>query len=691
MNNRPHRKNFVTQFAGVLVSFILLTLSTILNASESEDSTISYGADYFAEYQVVTLIDMIQLVPGGVGVLNSLNDGQQSRGIGSSGAQILIDGKRMSGKANDMETRLNRIQANQVKRIDLIRGNAEGLDIRSQGVLINVILKSDARDDITYFTELRLTHNTLQNTQPEFLITGSGRLDQLEFDIGLNHDLFPNATDFREQRLDPQRQIEEIRTIRREFLWTANSVTSNLQYTFDDGDVFRINGLYKDVERDEENLEDQFAFTTGNLVAEEQLRVDRDDTTWEIGGDYTTDLGEIGTLKTIFVSNKRSNTDSIIQDEIISGQPSRLFTFAEDSDEIERIIRTNLSTTMFLEQTLEIGAEAAFNELDALQSFDLGPFESSKITEDRYELFVTHSLVLNDSAHVQTSVIREQSTIKQDAIGIQNKRSFDFWKPRVELRYDLDASNQLRFVADRTVSQLNLRNFIATRNTEDDTINFGNPDLEPEKVWQYLIAYERRIAKDTGTLEIELFKDEISDFISDTRNADGSSGRGNIGAASRMGLNVELSSQLPMIGMDNARLTLTYRLRDSEMIDPFLNVPRGINFVPDETMLIDFRHDLTDLGIVYGFEANKRTPRFRQNRTVSELRTNNINVNEMFVEYSFNADIRLRFEIWNPFNDKEQYDRTFYAGDIADGMVDRIEFREREIRPVYMLRVQSIL
>ena len=94
-------------------------------------------------------------------------------------------------------------------------------------------------------------------------------------------------------------------------------------------------------------------------------------------------------------------------------------------------------------------------------------------------------------------------------------------------------------------------------------------------------------------------------------------------------------------------------------------------------------------GIVYGFDVNKRTYRFNQNRTVTEIRTNNIDVDEAFIEYTLNSNTRLRLEIWRPFKDREQYDRTFYEGDIANNIVNRIEYREREIRPTYSLMVQS--
>lgn len=685
-------KQILSRFIStILVLCLSFLMSVTVNSQEEQklNTTVSYTDDYFVSYPVVTLADMVRLIPGGITILNSLDDNQQSRGLGSTGAQILIDGKRMSGKANDMETRLSRIQANQVERIDLIRGTAEGLDIRSQGVLINVILKSDAIDKTIYLSELGLNHNNQQSFKPELLINASGRYKQLQYDIGVNHDIFIRTTDFTEDRMTPSRALEEVRTINREFLWKANSVNTNLEYTFDDGDVLRFNGLYRDVTRDEENFEDQFDFASGNLLAKETLFVMRDDKTWELGGDYETKLDGIGTLKTIFVVNTESNKDNIVQDAITDTGTVRLFTFAEDSEEIEQIIRTNLSTKIFDKQNLDVGFEAAFNELDALQSFDSSPFESSNIKEDRYEFFGTYSTDISGSVHLQASIIREESTIKQDAIGIVNQRSFGFWKPRIELRYDLDANKQLRFIADRSVSQLNLRNFIATRNTENDTIDFGNPDLVPQKVWQYLIAYEHRFADDAGTIGIELFKDEIADFITNTRNADGSSGIGNIGDAKRLGLDVEASGTLDFLGLKSARVSFTYRLRDTEMIDPFLNIERRLNGVASETYLLDFRHDLKDLGIVYGFDVNKRSYRFLQNRTVSEIRTNIIDIDDFYVEYSINKQTRLRFQIARPLKDRENYDRIFYAGDIADGVVDRIELRKRNIRPTYILKLQS--
>ena len=56
---------------------------------------------------------------------------------------MLINGKRISGKSNDIGSAMQRIQASIVSRIEVIRGTTAGLDVRSEGTLINVVLTEE--------------------------------------------------------------------------------------------------------------------------------------------------------------------------------------------------------------------------------------------------------------------------------------------------------------------------------------------------------------------------------------------------------------------------------------------------------------------------------------------------------------------------------------------------------------------
>ncbi|MBT5032479.1 MAG: TonB-dependent receptor, partial [Proteobacteria bacterium] len=159
---------------------------------------------------------------------------------------------------------------------------------------------------------------------------------------------------------------------------------------------------------------------------------------------------------------------------------------------------------------------------------------------------------LNDKLSLQSALTGEFSTIFQNRDGETNSRSFQFLKPRVELRYDWTQTDQFRFLVERTASQLDLSDFVASRNVADDLINFGNPDLEPETTWTSSIGYERRFADDGGSLEMTLVYERISDHIDKILIGDADSGVGNIGSAERLGFDLDLSTRFGFIGFPSA-------------------------------------------------------------------------------------------------------------------------------------------
>src|SRR5688572_7534406 len=96
-----------------------------------------YAPEYFTPYNVVTARDQLERIPGLQDVFDSDED---ERGFGNNGSQILINGKRLSGKSNDIGSAMDRIQSRQVVRIEVIRGTVSGLDVRSQGRVVNIVL-----------------------------------------------------------------------------------------------------------------------------------------------------------------------------------------------------------------------------------------------------------------------------------------------------------------------------------------------------------------------------------------------------------------------------------------------------------------------------------------------------------------------------------------------------------------------
>ena len=128
--------------SALLLNFIsapdLAAQSTSDIGVAEEEGRIIYDREYFSQFNVISAEDLLRRIPGVQDLMNFREYGE--RGFGSTGAQILINGQRLSGKSNDIQSALERIQARQVYRIEVIRGNVPGLDVRIEGRVVNVVL-----------------------------------------------------------------------------------------------------------------------------------------------------------------------------------------------------------------------------------------------------------------------------------------------------------------------------------------------------------------------------------------------------------------------------------------------------------------------------------------------------------------------------------------------------------------------
>ncbi len=73
--------------------------------TSADGATVTYEASFFEPYTIVSAADMLRWVPGGAALLpdnRRRGNQQEKRGFGSGGDQVLINGKRISGKSNDI-------------------------------------------------------------------------------------------------------------------------------------------------------------------------------------------------------------------------------------------------------------------------------------------------------------------------------------------------------------------------------------------------------------------------------------------------------------------------------------------------------------------------------------------------------------------------------------------------------------
>ena len=670
-----------------------------------DGATVTYEADFFEPYTVVSAADMLRWVPGGSALLpdNRRRRGQQDkRGFGSGGDQVLINGKRISGKSNDISSAMQRIQASIVSRIEVIRGTTAGLDVRSEGTLINVVLT----EELSGRSGSWQLHSGFYGDSPEYdgLVSYSntaGKLNYLvsaelgPYNRGGQEDRFEEFFTPDTNTLFEQRDIHKPRLEQELVLNTSGS------WSFDNGDNLNLNARIADKEKEE--TETTVVTVIGDPDTENLLNISLEDRLdWEIGGDLENRIGANGVLKTRLIYTNKTGDESefVSLSSTVAGNVPSESVVLTDELATESIIRSSYSWPLTGTQNLELGLEGAKNTLEkevvlfeVLPDGSLDPIDvfnsDSDVEENRYEFFSTHFWQVRQDVALESALNFEYSKIEQSGIDVDSARSFTYIKPRFDLRWDLNETTQLRGSLERTISQLDFGDFVASFDSEDDTVDAGNPDLEPEKAWEWKVTYERRLAEDAGVLEAQVYYNDIEDHIDKVAATDVISAPGNIGDAKHYGAQLKGSWRLAPIGLEGAVIDLTYIWQDSETTDPFTGEKRNMRFKPHNRYSIRFRHDIAAWKINYRIDVGWWGEREQHDITFRDLNESlnpNINAN---IQYRLTDNLLLWFDSKFVIDAHHRRVRERFASNIVNNNLLRTEVRDQYRRTKFILGLRG--
>ena len=303
------------------VAGVFFVFSDVALAQElpEDDATVTYPASYFAQYGAVSVNDMLNRIPG-IGLALEGNQaptfGGNNRGLGAEG-QILINGKRLAGKANEASSQLDRISADQVEYIEIVRGTSADLDVRNTGQLVNIVLKGE-RSTSNVSTELGFTRFHDGELKPLGTISYSGQTGQLDYllsaDVrsGCNGGtLFGNCHPLQESfetSLLADRSLNETRAIDRYTEQTNYRFNTNLVYQVTPDDRIAFNALYSE----NDPPSDLIRTITDYQSSPVSVSIEREDTpstsnNWEFGGDYEHSFSNGSKYKLLFIVNERNN------------------------------------------------------------------------------------------------------------------------------------------------------------------------------------------------------------------------------------------------------------------------------------------------------------------------------------------------------------------------------------------------
>ena len=668
------------------------------SAQTADDATtpaVTVGADvyepaYFEQFAPRNALDMVRRIPG-----FSIEGGDRDeRGLGQASQNVIVNNERLSSKSDSVRDQLQRIPASDVVRIEIVDGTA--LDIPGlSGQVANIVTSSSSAPSgqFEWRTGFRPHNTEAQLYGGEISVRGSS--GKLDYTVSLSNRNDRFGADGPILVTDGAGVLIEEQFSQFSGKFDNPKLSTNLTYDFGGETVANLNLSYGEDFFSANSPE--IALDSFGVTRTRESRRGEDGPEYEIGGDIEFPLGP-GKLKLIALERfERDNFESTVIDRFDDGRAPVGSRFEQVNEAGERIGRAEFSWNMF-KADWQLSGEAAFNRLNrASRLFELDPAENfvelafpqgtGGVTEDRYEALLSVSKALTPKLSLQLVAGGEYSKIEQTGVAA-NSRSFQRPKGSASLTWRPSSDFDVALEVRRRVGQLSFGDFLASVSLDDDNLNGGNNELQPDQSWNVELESNKKLGP-WGSVKLVLRQAWFEDFVDFFPLANGGEARGNIGDASRFHAEINTTLKGEPIGFNGAQLEVRAIKRWMNITDPFTGQDRPFSNDRRALLDIDFRHDIpgSDWAWGAGLFTDDKAPysrRFEIGRdyegpTFARLSVENKDV--------FGLTVRATYA--NLLGARNKFERTVFDGDRPNAPILFREEMNRRIGPIFRFSVSG--
>lgn len=541
------------------------------NHSDEAEPKLVYDEEYFRRFEPLTAGDALKRVPSVTFLSDVLeSDGARLRGLDPGYTQILINGDRIPGSNVDRSFFLDRVPAELVKQVEIVRSNSARRTGDAVAGTLNIVLRDAFTMDGGYLRGGALVYDDGE-VKPSGGLYYGGKFGPGRLLAGVNiqgrynpkkkkslrfGDSPENNPDYAAQDFENREDQHDVRD--------GTDYAGNLSWAYDDGEnKFEIAGNYVRTDRDqiERSFEyDDLTSTNGpvRLTAEGHLLSDNYNPlfirqeSWAVSTRFGKewDLGKT-TFKLSFarfeneedefeheIDFNRSTprytgdfTQTRIQDDELSGQLEQTFHLSEGIDFAlggflqNKDRDTNIAEAPRNRFNVPSTALAGYSQYtNAPQDYaiDFGPVAAiagglNTIEEDRRDVY---ALVEGTSGPIkfeaglrwENTTVRINDQTVASAVA-QNTVKYDFLLPSASMKVQL-GDGRLTASAARTVRRPRF-DYISPALLEaevGDNDLQGNPDLRPETAWGGDIGYEHKLGR-RGVVGVNVFYRRVQDLV----------------------------------------------------------------------------------------------------------------------------------------------------------------------------------
>lgn len=540
------------------------------NRSETTEPVLEYDTEYFQRFEPLTAGDALKRVPS-VTFLSDVieSDGARLRGLPPGYTQILINGERVPGSNTDRSFFLDRIPAELISRVEIVRSSSARRTGDAIAGTLNIVLRDGYQLDGGYVRGGALRYDDAE-IEPSFGLVYGGQVGPGRLLLGGNiqgrhnpklkesfryGDSPENVPDYVTEEFDNREDQTDTRD--------GKDYSLNGTYKIEGANTdFTVNGFYVRTDRTETERSFEYDDPTaingplpdGNLLSDNSNVADIDQENYSLDAklSHKWSLGKT-TLRVGYAQFREDRTETEYQVD---------FDVDEDEDPAFEgaLTQTNLLDKEFnvrLEHEVAVTDGINFvvggylqnkkRRTDILEGEQEDEFAGLAGDYDQFSRNPTDLAVAFEEVEPDTGGL---STIKEDRrdafalfegkngaisweIGLRyestdvditdrtdpedilhQKNSYDRWLPSASVKWDVTDHDRITASVARTNRRPDFNYLLPALLEEEvgDSDLLGNPLLNPETAWGFDIGYERRLGR-RGIAGINFFYRDVKDLI----------------------------------------------------------------------------------------------------------------------------------------------------------------------------------
>ncbi|GHA17580.1 hypothetical protein GCM10008090_29110 [Arenicella chitinivorans] len=654
---------------------------------------LEYTTDFFQRFEPVSVGDMLKRTPG-VAFSSDVGeyDSPQLRGLGNGYTQVLINGKVVPSASDDRAFFVDRIPAEIVDRIQIIRSPSADLSGAGIGGVINIILKEgqalnggSARAGVTNVDGDENKLNT------SFAYGGQSNTAQWSLTGSFQERFVPKVKT--EEVFDDERNLEEFQNENDDRDSDDLTLGGDVRFELNEKNSLSLSANYIKTKRQEDQDETTFEVEDSEFqLAEATLDdVDIEEQTalYGISWEHVPSENIVFRSFADFSKVELSETAIVFEGDDAAAlelDETEVIIIADDLTRLGTEFSVKTSDSSSLKFGLHWDDKHRSNRLTVIDDEGDAAIQAFDTDEQLIAGFVKSEIVINDGLQIEaglriTNIDREiQGSNTSDSASEYAKTHL---LPSFHASYAHPNGGVYRLSLARTMRRPGfdqLSPIVFADEPEDGDVSVGNPLLEEELSTGVDVGYEHPILR-RGIIGINAFYRDVSNVIEN-----GIVGESDIGGALYSVRNtgdgrvwgVELDMSFPL--SERTGFFANATLLDSKIVDPFTLKNRRFQDQPDAIFNIGLDHTIPQWDASMGFSYQHRGDSISIEYGEEVLLQYDANL-EIFFEKRFVNGVIVRLTGNNLLDAEKVENFTKYDGLEAQrlGLVDEYE---REIESV---------